>query len=91
MQCSRNLKKPIIKESVTKLTRRKMQELVMAGDEIGKKMEQIFYGKCRYLDSKIYHSDFVLVDLHIFEIAEERRGGSCEKTTPINVAGNATG
>lgn len=86
VQCSRNLKKPIIKESVTKLTRRKMQELVMAGDEIGKKMEQIFYGKCRYLDSKIYHSDFV-GGFYIYSRLRKKEGADpVKKQQPINVA-----
>ena len=58
-QKSRNLKKPIIHESVTKLTRKKMYEMVRSGDDIGKIMEQMYRGRFRYLDSKIYCSDYV--------------------------------
>lgn len=58
-QGSRNLKKPIIHESVTKLTRKKMYEMVRSGDDIGRMMEQMYQGRFRYLDSKIYCSDYV--------------------------------
>lgn len=56
IQHSRNLKKPIVRENVTKLTRRKMRDLVLAGD-MGSMMERIFQGSCRYIDSKTYISD----------------------------------
>ena len=58
-QGSRNIKKPIIHESVTKLTRKKMYEMVRSGDDIGRMMEQMYKGRFRYLDSKIYCSDYV--------------------------------
>lgn len=57
IQHSRNLKKPVIRENVTKLTRRKMRDLVLAGDDMGQMMEKIFQGSCRYIDSKTYISD----------------------------------
>lgn len=57
IQHSRNLKKPVIRENVTKLTRRKMRNLVLAGDDMGPMMERIFQGSCRYIDSKTYISD----------------------------------
>lgn len=57
IQHSRNLKKPIVRENVTKLTRRKMRDLVLAGDDMGPMMERIFQGSCRYIDSKTYISD----------------------------------
>ena len=86
VQCSRNLKKPIVKESVTSLTRRKMMDLVMAGDEIGHKMEQVFRGKCSYLDSEIYHSDFT-GGFYIYSRLHKRKGADpVKKQQPINSA-----
>lgn len=57
IQHSRNLKKPIVRENVTKLTRRKMRDLVLAGADLGPMMEKIFQDSCRYIDSKTYISD----------------------------------
>lgn len=57
VQCSRNLKKPIIRESVTQLTKRKMRDLALSGDGIGETMEKIFCDTCRFIDSKVYVSD----------------------------------
>lgn len=85
VQCSRNLKKPIVRESITALTKRKMQELVVSGDEIGMKMEQIFRGKCKYLDSKIYHSDFT-GGFYIYSRLRKRKGVDPVKQQPMNVA-----
>lgn len=58
-QGSRNLKKPIVSESVTKLSRRGMYDLVHSGDGIGQTMERMYKGRFKYLDSKIYYSDYV--------------------------------
>lgn len=56
---SRNLKKPIVHETTTTLTKKKMYDLARSGDGIGKMFEEIYKGKFRYLDSKIYYSDYV--------------------------------
>lgn len=56
--CSRNLKKPTVYKSVTRLTRKKMYEMIMSGDGIGQMLEDIYKDKYRYLDTKIYKSDW---------------------------------
>lgn len=59
IQCSRNLKKPTIHESVTKLTRRKMRDMVMAEDGLPAMMEMLYRGKLRHIDTRTYYSDWV--------------------------------
>lgn len=56
---SRNLKKPIVHESVTKLTRKGMYDMVHSGDGIGQTMEKMYKNRFDYLDSKVYYSDYV--------------------------------
>lgn len=52
--CSRNLKKPKVFKSVTKLSRRKFMEIIRSGDEKGKLLESLYRGVFRYLDSTTY-------------------------------------
>lgn len=54
--CSRNLDKPKVFKSVTKLSRRKFMEIIRSGDEKAELLESLYRGRFQYLDSTTYIS-----------------------------------
>jgi len=51
---SKNLDKPKEYKSVTKLSRRKFEEIIKSGDEKAELLEAVYKGQLKYLDSKTY-------------------------------------
>lgn len=72
---SRNLKKPVVHETTTRLNKKQLYDLAMSGDGIGQTMEAIYRGRCRYLDSKVYYSDYV-GGFYIYSRLKKREGVS---------------
>ena len=54
---SRNLKKPTIYKSVSKLSKRKAERMAMSPDDMPDLYESLYKGKYRYLDHKSFYSD----------------------------------
>lgn len=53
---SKNLDKPKVYKSVTKLSRRKFAEIIRAGDDVAEMLESLYRGQFKYLDSTTYIS-----------------------------------
>lgn len=83
---SRNLERPKEYTSITKLTKKKMYDMVRSGDGIGEIFQQMYRDKFRYLDSKIYYSDYV-GGFYIYARMQKRKGVKIVQSKENTLAG----
>lgn len=80
---SKNLDKPKIYKSVTKLSRRKFLDIIRMGDGRAELLEKLYKGKFKYLDSTTYVSQefggfYLYSRLRRKESVWEKKGGDME-------------
>jgi Ribonuclease HI len=81
---SKNLDKPKVHKSVTKLSRRKFAEIIRMGDGRAELLERLYQGRFKYLDSTTYISRefggfYLYSRLRRRESVWERKGGGMEE------------
>jgi len=81
---SKNLDKPKVHKSVTKLSRRKFLEIIRAGDGRAELLERLYRGRFRYLDSTAYISGsfggfYLYSRLRRRESVWDKKGGGMDR------------
>lgn len=95
---SKNLDKPKVYKSITKLSRRRFAEIIRMGDGKAELIEKLYKGKFKYLDSTTYVNDefggfYLYSRLRRRESVWDKKGGGMEKKGQEKGApdrGNAT-
>ena len=82
---SRNLKQPTVYRSVTKLTKRKAEQMVINQTDWEDTFEKLYKSKYKYLNCKPYVSDFTGRILSILPDAQKRLGGRKKNMQKVNI------